>query len=116
MLGDVQPSFSNGGANLGDNGSPTSLSTSSEQTGDSPLEEANTLLRVDEEPAAVDALSPEVKLEEDLPSKAAIMAPRAYQLEMFSESMKRNIIVVVRKLSCAHASRFQGCSNLQFSY
>ncbi|CAI4217314.1 unnamed protein product [Parascedosporium putredinis] len=94
MLGDVQPPFSNGGANLGDNGSPTSLSTSSEQTGDSPLEEAKTLLRVDGEPAAVDALSPELELEEDLSSKATIMAPRAYQLEMFSESMKRNVIVV----------------------
>lgn len=59
------------------------------------LEEGEIIVEAAEKDTEANELLPEPGKKEDSPSKAVIMAPRAYQLEMFAESMRRNIIVVV---------------------
>ena len=90
---------SSGTGELGDNDS--SLSPSEVQFDNCHPEEGKALTQAVDTAIPAEDPPSSSENEEDPSSKAVVMAPRAYQLEMFSESVRRNIIVVVRKLHWA---------------
>lgn len=85
-------SSSSGASELSDNDTSPRLSAFQ---ADISLEEGEIVVEAAEKEIEANELLPEFGKKEDSPSKVVVMAPRAYQLEMFAESMRRNIIVVV---------------------